>query len=85
MGGSKLLDRPSNIVVLCSIVNGLLESDPAIARRSRDAGWKLGRHEDPLTVPVYYPNLQTWFMLDDQWDARSIDREPLTPIDWIGI
>jgi len=40
MGGSKERERLSNIITLCSIVNGLLESDADVARLGRDKGWK---------------------------------------------
>lgn len=52
MGGSRSLDRPSNIIVLCSEANGLLESNAAFAEFGRQVGWKLERHQVPEFTPV---------------------------------
>lgn len=65
MGGSKNLDHPSNIIVLCGIFNGLIESDGHAATIARAHGWKLGPGIDPLVTPVYDRASQSWFFLDD--------------------
>lgn len=52
MGGSKLRDVPSNIVILCSWLNGLIESDSKYADFARENGWKLNSWDDPKSVPV---------------------------------
>jgi hypothetical protein len=52
MGGSRSLDRPSNIIVLCSEANGLLESDAKFAEFGRELGWKLTRDQVPEFTPV---------------------------------
>lgn len=67
MGGSKLLDAPSNIVVICSVINGLLESDTYWARKGRDWGWKLTAGQDPATTPVWVPVEGAWFTFDDNY------------------
>lgn len=67
MGGSKDRDTPSNIVVLCSVLNGLLESDPHWARKARDWGWKLTAGQDPTTTPVWIPVEGAWFTFDDNY------------------
>ena len=66
MGGSKERERLSNIITLCSIVNGLLESDADVARLGREKGWKLSVYEDPLKVPVYETwSGKSWLLKDD--------------------
>jgi hypothetical protein len=65
MGGSKKRDVPSNIVVLCSIFNGLIESDVKAARKAHTYGWKLASWEDPIVVPVYDAVWGKWWLLDD--------------------
>lgn len=70
MGGSKQRDVPSNIVVLCSYLNGLLESHSMYANRARSYGWKLSAGDDPLSTPVWYPMIGVWAMLDDEFRAN---------------
>lgn len=68
MGGSKRLDTPANIITLCSVLNGLLESDVHWARKARDWGWKLGPGQEPATTPVWYPVEGAWFTIDDDYN-----------------
>jgi len=70
-GGSKKLDRPSNIVVLCSVMNGLIESDSTLAEMARGYGWKISKWEEPSEVPVYYPAARAWFLLDDDFGVEQ--------------
>ena len=58
MGGSKsgALDRVENLIVLCGIENQLLESDADLAREGVYRGYKLRSWENPLEVPVQYPD-----------------------------
>lgn len=66
MGGthSLAINRPSNLIVLCGSGttghHGWVEAHPTF---SREAGWALRSTDDPLTVPVLYPD--GWFLLDD--------------------
>lgn len=76
MGGSKKRDNPANIIVLCSRLNGDLESDPNVARRGRMYGWKLESWEDPTEVPIYDPRLGMWIQLDDNYGAKVTSEPP---------
>ncbi|MBT8161033.1 MULTISPECIES: hypothetical protein [Arthrobacter] len=69
MGGSKLLNMPSNVITFCSIQNGLLESSGPAADEARAMGWKLQRWEaDYLLVrPVYDRASNSWFFLNDSY------------------
>lgn len=69
-GGHKAGNQPANIVVLCSTINGAIEANAASAALARDFGWKLRRHEDPLTSPVYDTMTGTWWILDDKYGRR---------------
>jgi hypothetical protein len=71
MGGSKLLDRPSNIIVLCSEANGLLESNAKFAELGRKFGWKLERHQVPEQTPVYMGD--GWWLLDNDYNRTRIE------------
>jgi hypothetical protein len=71
MGGSKLLDKPSNIIVFCSEANGLLESNASFAELGRKFGWKLTRGQSPETTPVFMGN--DWFLLDNNYNKFKVD------------
>jgi len=75
MGGSKLLNKPSNIIALCSRMNGLIESDAAQASLARSYGWKLESWQQPEFEPVYYPLEGRWYYLDDLFE-RAICLDP---------
>jgi len=73
-GGSKKLDRPSNIIVLCSVMNGLIESDPKLADMARQYGWKISRYQDPGDMPVFYPAANAWFRLRDDFSVEQVEQ-----------
>jgi hypothetical protein len=73
MGGSKERHRPSNIIVLCGIYNGLIEADANKAAEARSYGWKLSGWDDPLTRPVFDRSSGLWWLLDD--DFRRVAYE----------
>lgn len=72
MGGSKLLDRASNILSVCSGINGLMESDPEIANLARTYGWKLRTYESPLEVPIYDSYEGEWYRLGDDFERIKV-------------
>lgn len=63
MGGSKTLDRADNLIVLCSAMNALIESDANAAAEARDFGWKLASW-DSFEMPVFNRNERKWYQLD---------------------
>lgn len=67
MGGSKVRDVPSNIIVLCSTINGLLESDAEWASLGRQWGWKLYAWQSPLDSPYFDLVRHQWYLLDDEF------------------
>lgn len=71
MGGSKELDRPANVIVMCSSVNGLIESNATWAKRSRDYGWKLQRWQSPEDVPFYDLATRTWHLIDNDFNRTE--------------
>lgn len=83
-GGSKLRERPSNVVTLCSECNGLIESDAAAAAHAREMGWKLHSATDSLAAPVWDPYMRAWYLLnDDHGRLFQADIPPL-PLTSIG-
>lgn len=75
MGGSKVRDVPSNLVVLCSVLNGLIESNAQWATVARTYGWKLSTWQNPLEVPVYNSLKKEWWLLDDNYGAKVVNQE----------
>lgn len=65
MGGSKERNKASNIVVLCSAFNGLIEANAEAAALAMKHGIKLQSWQDPLATPVWYAAESAWFLLDD--------------------
>lgn len=72
MGGSKALDRPANIMVLCAEVNGLIESDAEWAARARRWGWKLYRWQTPEDEPLLDRRTGTWWKLREDGQRDQV-------------
>jgi hypothetical protein len=73
MGGKNAkADRPANIITLCSIFNGLIESDAIYAAYARDMGWKLDSWLEPSEQPVFDVTTGLWWLLDNDY-RRSPD------------
>jgi hypothetical protein len=75
MGGSKLRDQPSNLVVICSILNGLIESDNRWASVANQLGWKLQSWQKPQDEPVFDTLSGNWFLLDDDFNRKVIEHQ----------
>jgi hypothetical protein len=71
MGGSKIRDVPSNIIVMCHDMNNRMESDPAVAQLARDYGWKLSTSSDPKNEPIWHASRGEWLLLDDEFNVIS--------------
>ncbi len=65
MGGSKLLDRLDNLMLICASWNGLIESDAASANQAREYGHKLSSWDD-FSNPVFDIADGLWYKLDDK-------------------
>lgn len=68
MGGSKALNKPSNIIVMCSEMNGRIESDALMARLARVRGWKLARWQNPAEVPFLDAHDGQWHLIDNDFN-----------------
>ena len=75
MGGSRVLDRPANVLVMCSRQNGLIESDPKQAEVARLYGWKLSRWDSPENTPFYDLATGAWFLIDNLYNRRITNRK----------
>lgn len=65
MGGSRILDRPANVLVMCSEMNGLIESDPKLAEVARSYGWKLSRWAEPEAEPFFDLATGKWYLINN--------------------
>jgi hypothetical protein len=72
MGGSKRLEVASNVVLVCSLLNGLMESDPETQRWARERGWKLREHQDPKQVPVQDNTTNSMWLLHDDYTRTEV-------------
>jgi len=72
MGGFKEGDQPANILVLCSLANGLIESNAKDAETARRFGWKIGRYMDPTTAPYYDAVTGIWWLLDNAYGRGRV-------------
>jgi len=75
MGGSKSRSKPSNVIVLCSYFNGLIESHSEASVTAQRYGWKLRPGQKPETTPVYDSWSGEWYLLDDNY-TRIIEKTP---------
>jgi hypothetical protein len=75
MGGSKTLDRPANVIVICSHANGLIESDAKSADLARQYGWKLSRWDSPEDVPFYDIATGTWNLIDNIYNRTVTNKK----------
>ncbi len=62
-GGSKALDGLDNLILVCAVYNGQMESDAEVARQARIDGHKLSRYEN-TDQPLFDCLQGIWYQLD---------------------
>jgi hypothetical protein len=72
IGGSKMRSNASNVIVVCSLSNGLFEASQSHSVTAQRYGWKLRAGQDPKTTPVFDAYEGTWYLLDDDWGKREV-------------
>jgi hypothetical protein len=70
MGGSKLLDTLDNLMMVCAIYNGAMESDLRVARQARAWNHKLPIWEKE-NLPVFDRAGGWWYLQPDGTKQRS--------------
>lgn len=73
MGGSKELDRMSNLMRICAPYNTLIESSATAADVAREMGHKL-RQWDDFSEPVYDECNGKWYQLDDVGNKAEVEK-----------
>ena len=71
MGGSKK-QTPANIILLCALFNGLIESDAKAASMALRYGWKLLRSDRPVDKPVYNIVDGLWYFLNEDYTLQAV-------------
>ena len=72
MGGSKVLDTPSNILLVCALLNGAMEQQSEVAEDAKRFGWKLESWQDPLVIPIYDAITGFLYRLKDDYTKEYI-------------
>lgn len=72
MGGSKLLDHYTNLLMVCEDYNSRMESSEVIAEDARRFGHKLSSWQD-FSDPVYDECNRQWYRLEDNGTKTVID------------
>lgn len=72
MGGSKLLDMPSNLIVMCGAFNVAMESELKAHRVAKEMGWKVSRHSSPSQTRITDFRGEV-FLLDDAFRIWRLD------------
>ena len=76
MGGSKLLDTPDNLMMVCALYNGEMESDVRVQIRARGWGHKLSVWES-TDKPVFDSQcFRWWVLLENGWKVMMQDDTP---------
>ena len=75
MGGSKLLDTPDNLMMVCAVYNGLMESDFRTAALARGWGHKLAVWED--TARPVFDVVGGWWILGADGSRVRLQRSDL--------
>lgn len=79
MGGNPSADKPSNILSLCSLCNGLIEADSVSAKKAHVWGIKLHSFDLRAThlMPVFFPvgGYRQWVVLDDEYGTAKATKE----------
>jgi hypothetical protein len=72
MGGSKIANTYDNLMMVCALYNGAMESDWEVARYARAWGRKIASW-DALNKPVFDTVAWAWYVLDSDGGKREID------------
>jgi hypothetical protein len=71
-GSPKSLGNASNVMVLCSRMNFLIESDAESAATARRYGWKISKYDNALEKPYYDLVAGRWYLLGDDFTKSDL-------------
>ena len=77
-GGYRAANRLANGCAICSDCNFRIEYDAIAARKARELGVKISRHDDPELVPFYSPLFGMWAHLHDDGMTFDVDADEVT-------
>jgi hypothetical protein len=87
MGSNPQAESPANVLSLCSLCNGLLESDAVEASRARRFGIKISKFDAAIAgqIPVAMPDAntktRTWLVLDNNYKTARASEAHLEQIE----
>ena len=70
-GGRKSLDRLDNLLLVCPVYNGLIESDATEARKARELGYKLREYQG-FDTPVFDAYQKIWYKLTEEGERIEV-------------
>jgi hypothetical protein len=73
-GKNSKANQSSNIIVMCSKINGLMESDARWANKARDCGWKLSSYQNPDEIPIFDFITGKWFTINNFFVKTPYDK-----------
>jgi len=74
-GGSKLLNRLDNLMMVCADYNWQMEADGKVLTRARELGHKLKR-TDEFSTPAFDNYSKQWFILTIEGEKNATDTRP---------
>jgi len=66
-----------NLMLICAVWNGVIESNASLAASARGWGHKLAQYQE-LNTPVFDCMTSTWYVLDGDGGKTAIPRELIT-------
>lgn len=72
MGGRPSLDVPQNVIMVCAIYNGLMESNAGTAELANDYGHKLRQWQD-FEQPCFDVPSGTWYRLERNFTKTQVE------------
>lgn len=69
-GGRPSAEVPSNLILLCNLLNVAVEQDADVAAHADRMGWKLSTYAVTTERAVFDAVSWEWWVLDDEWGRR---------------
>lgn len=74
MGGKHAkAEQPANLVLICSRLNGLIESSAYYREMALENGWKLESWQDPESEPVFDACRGEWYLLKSDFTRKVVE------------
>jgi len=71
-GKNSKADQSANIIVMCALINGLMESSAAWAAIARERGWKLYSYQNPDEIAAFDFTYGQWFKINNNFEKTPV-------------